>query len=151
MESFYHMMRKKYNILIDKDGKPKGGKWNYDIKNRKSLPKNHPDIPKPLQHKPDDITTQVIAEIKKRFSEHFGDLEPFWFAVTHEQAKKSLDDFIKNRLDIFGPYEDAMAQEESFLYHSVLSMYLNIGLLQPKQVLDRVLEKKNFEWNHSTI
>ena len=145
MESFYHMMRKKYNILIDKDGKPKGGKWNYDIKNRKSLPKNHPDIPKPLQHKPDDITTQVIAEIKKRFSEHFGDLEPFWFAVTHEQAKKSLDDFIKNRLDMFGPYEDSMAQEESFLYHSVLSMYLNIGLLQPKQVLDRVLEKKKIK------
>ena len=105
MESFYHMMRKKYDILIDKDGKPKGGKWNYDIKNRKSLPKNHPDIPKPLQHKPDDITTQVIAEIKKRFSKHFGDLEPFWFAVTHEQAKKSLDDFIKNRLDMFGPYD----------------------------------------------
>ena len=52
MESFYHMMRKKYNILIDKDGKPKGGKWNYDIKNRKSLPKNHPDIPK-------TITTQT--------------------------------------------------------------------------------------------
>ena len=50
MESFYHMMRKKYNILIDKDGKPKGGKWNYDIKNRK-ITKNHPDIPK-LQHKP---------------------------------------------------------------------------------------------------
>ena len=55
---------------------------------------------------------------------------------------KSLDDFIKNRLDMFGPYEDAMAQEESFLYHSVLSMYLNMGLLQPKQVLDKVLEKK---------
>ena len=113
--------------------------------NRKSLPKNHPDIPKPLQHKPDDITTQVIAEIKKRFSEHFGDLEPFWFAVTHEQAKNSLDDFIKNRLDMFGPYEDAMDQEESFLYHSVLSMYLNIGLLQPKQVLGRVLEKKKIK------
>ena len=87
----------------------------------------------------------MIAEIKKRFSKHFGDLEPFWFAVTHEQANKSLDDFIKNRLDMFGPYEDAMAQEESFLYHSVLSMYLNIGLLQPKQVLDRVLEKKKIK------
>lgn len=141
MESFYQMMRKKYQILIDNNGKPKGGKWNYDIKNRKSLPKNHPDIPKPLQHKPDDITKQVIAEVKNKFPKHFGDLEPFWFAVTHEQAKKSLNDFIKNRLSMFGPYEDAMAQEESFLYHSVLSMYLNIGLLEPKQIINKVLEK----------
>ena len=141
MESFYQMMRKKYQILIDNNGKPKGGKWNYDIKNRKSLPKNHPDVPKPLQHKPDDITKQVIAEVKKKFPKHFGDLEPFWFAVTHEQAKKSLNDFIKNRLSMFGPYEDAMAQEESFLYHSVLSMYLNIGLLEPKQIINKVLEK----------
>ena len=141
MESFYQMMRKKYQILIDNNGKPKGGKWNYDIKNRKSLPKNHPDIPKPLQHKPDDITKQVIAEVKEKFPKHFGDLEPFWFAVTHEQAKKSLNDFIKNRLGMFGPYEDAMAQEESFLYHSVLSMYLNIGLLEPKQIINKVLEK----------
>ena len=141
MESFYQMMRKKYQILIDNNGKPKGGKWNYDIKNRKSLPKNHPDIPKPLQHKPDDITKQVITEVKKKFPKHFGDLEPFWFAVTHEQAKKSLKDFIKNRLDMFGPYEDAMAKEESFLYHSVLSMYLNIGLLEPKQIINKVLEK----------
>ena len=141
MESFYQMMRKKYQILIDNNGKPKGGKWNYDIKNRKNLPKNHPNIPKPLQHKPDDITKQVIAEVKEKFPKHFGDLEPFWFAVTHEQAKKSLNDFIKNRLGMFGPYEDAMAQEESFLYHSVLSMYLNIGLLEPKKIINRVLEK----------
>ena len=124
MELFYQMMRKKYNILIDKNGKPKGGKWNYDIKNRKSLPKNHPEIPTPLKHKPDNITRQVVTEVKKKFPKHFGNLEPFWFAVTHDQARKSLNDFIKNRLEMFGPYEDAMAQEQSFVYHSVLSMYL---------------------------
>ena len=145
MELFYQMMRKKHHILIDNDGKPKGGKWNYDIKNRKSLPKNHPNIPKPLQHKPDEITKQVISEVKKRFSNYFGDLQPFWFAVTHEDAKKSLNDFIENRLEMFGPYEDAMTQEESFLYHSVLSMYLNIGLLEPKQVIYKVLEKKRIK------
>ena len=141
MELFYQMMRKKYNILIDKNGKPKGGKWNYDIKNRKSLPKNHPEIPTPLKHKPDNITRQVVTEVKKKFPKHFGNLEPFWFAVTHDQARKSLNDFIKNRLEMFGPYEDAMAQEQSFVYHSVLSMYLNLGLLEPKQIIDKVLEK----------
>jgi len=141
MELFYQMMRKKYDILIDKNGKPKGGKWNYDIKNRKSLPKNHPHIPKPLKHKPDNITKQVVTEVKKKFPKHFGDLDPFWFAVTHDQARKSLNDFVKNRLGMFGPYEDAMAQEENFLYHSFLSMYLNLGLLEPKQIINKVLEK----------
>ena len=145
MESFYQMMRKKYHILIDTDGKPEGGKWNYDVKNRKSLPRNHPNIPKPLQHEPDEITKQVISEVKKRFSNYFGDLQPFWFAVTHDEARKSLNDFIENRLEMFGPYEDAMTQEESFLYHSVLSMYLNIGLLEPKQVIYKVLEKNRIK------
>ena len=54
-----------------------------------------------------------------------------------------MNEFIENRLELFGPYEDAMAQDEKFLYHSVLSIYLNIGLLEPKQVIDKVLQKKN--------
>ena len=66
------------------------------------------------------------------------DIEPFWFAVTKDQAQKSLGDFVDNRLNLFGPYEDAMAQDEKFLFHSVLSMYLNIGLLDPKDVIQKV-------------
>ena len=73
MELFYQMMRKKYNILIDKNGKPKGGKWNYDIKNRKSLPKNHPEIPTPLKHKPDNITRQEVTEVGEKFPKHLGE------------------------------------------------------------------------------
>ena len=124
METFYQMMRKKHHVLIDENGKPKGGKWNYDVKNRKRLPKNHPKIPNILEHKPDKITNQVITDVKKKFSKHFGKLEPFWFATTHEDAVKSLNEFVKNRLETFGPYEDAMAQNEKFLYHSVLSLSL---------------------------
>ena len=129
--------------MIDENGKPQGGKWNYDVKNRKRLPKSYTNIPKPLEHKPDKITKQVINDVKKEFPKHFGNLEPFWFGTTHQDATKSLNEFIKNRLELFGPYEDAMAQDEKFLYHSVLSMYLNIGLLEPKQVIDKVLQKKN--------
>ena len=129
--------------MIDKNGKPQGGKWNYDIKNRKRLPKSYPNIPKPLEHEPDKITKQVINDVKKEFPKHFGNLEPFWFGTTHQDATKSLNEFIKNRLELFGPYEDAMAQDEKFLYHSVLSMYLNIGLLEPKQVINKVLQKKD--------
>ena len=108
MENFYQQMRKKYKILIDNKGKPIGGKWNYDVKNRKRLPKNHPEIPSPLICKPDNITQRVITQLNKKYTKHFGDLEPFWFATTKQDAVKSLDDFIKNRLEFFGPYEDAM-------------------------------------------
>jgi len=131
MELFYQKMRKKYNVLIDDEGKPVGGKWNYDIKNRNRLPKNHSKIPNPLVCKPDKITKRVISQLREKHTKHFGDLEPFWFATTREDAVKSLEDFIQNRLEFFGPYEDAMKENEKFLYHSVLSVYLNIGLLNP--------------------
>ena len=143
MENFYQQMRKKYKILIDNKGKPIGGKWNYDVKNRKRLPKNHPEIPSPLICKPDKITQRVITQLNKKYTKHFGDLEPFWFATTKQDAVKSLDDFIKNRLEFFGPYEDAMKEKEKFLYHSVLSIYLNIGLLNPHEVIEKVLQKKD--------
>jgi deoxyribodipyrimidine photolyase-related protein len=143
MELFYQKMRKKYNILIDNEGKPVGGKWNYDIKNRNRLPKNHSKIPNPLVCKPDKITKRVISQLREKHAKHFGDLEPFWFATTREDAVKSLDDFIQNRLEFFGPYEDAMKENEKFLYHSVLSVYLNIGLLNPRDVIQKVLENKD--------
>ncbi len=143
MENFYQQMRKKYKILIDDKGKPIGGKWNYDVKNRKRLPKNHPEIPSPLICKPDKITKRVIMQLNKKYTRHFGDLEPFWFATTKQDAVKSLEDFIKNRLEFFGPYEDAMKEKEKFLYHSVLSIYLNIGLLNPHEVIEKVLQKKD--------
>ena len=136
-------MRKKYKILIDSKGKPIGGKWNYDVKNRKRLPKNHPEIPSPLICKPDKITQRVIKQLNKKYTKHFGDLEPFWFATTRQDAVKSLDDFIKNRLEFFGPYEDAMKEKEKFLYHSVLSIYLNIGLLNPHEIIEKVLQKND--------
>ena len=142
MELFYQKMRKKYKILIDDEGKPIGGKWNYDVKNRKRLPKNHSKIPTPLICKPDKITKRVISQLEKKYTKHFGDLEPFWFATTKKDAIKSLEDFIKNRLEFFGPYEDAMKENEKFLYHSVLSVYLNIGLLNPREVIQKVLQSK---------
>ena len=143
MESFYQLMRKKFKILVDSEGKPLGGKWNYDVKNRKSLPKNHPKIPNPIKHEPDDITKNVISLVQKNFSNHYGSLDSFWLATNRKDALKSLDDFISNRLKNFGPYEDSMSSEEKFLYHSTLSVYLNIGLLEPQEVISRVLEQND--------
>lgn len=137
MENFYEMMRKKTGYLLNQNGSPKGGQWNFDEENRNPISSTiHPKAP--FQVKPDAITKQVLTLVKERFSKNFGDLLPFWFATTAEDAKHALDHFIHNALPLFGTYQDAMSQEESFLYHSILSHYINAGLLDPRLVCDAV-------------
>lgn len=135
MEYFYREMRRKTGLLI-KDGQPEGGKWNFDTENRKPA---KPDLfmPRPLSVPPDAITREVLAIVGGRFGKHFGDLEPFWFAVTRMDAERARDDFIKEALPRFGDFQDAMLDGERFLYHSVLSVYINIGLLDPLDVCRR--------------
>lgn len=129
MEYFYREMRKTYDILMDKDN-PIGGQWNYDAENRKP-PKDGLTIPPTYIETADDITTDVIKLVAAYFSDHFGDLEPFSFAVTREQALQALDQFIRQRLCHFGDYQDAMIEGEPWMYHSHISFYLNCGLLLP--------------------
>ncbi len=133
MEFFYREMRKKYSILIDSDGSPTGGRWNYDKENRKP-PSKYLDIPPRLSHKKSFITKDVLALVKNRFSKNFGILEPFHYAVTRDEALKELDHFIKFILPKFGDYQDAMLASEPYLYHSLISSYLNVGLLLPLEV-----------------
>ena len=129
MEIFYREMRRKYSILMNGD-KPEGGKWNFDTENRKPPPKNS-IIPKPYRTNIDDLTYEVIELVSKSFSEHFGDLYPFYFAVTRSEALKVLDHFIEDRLIHFGDYQDAMLESEPWMFHSHISFYLNCGLLLP--------------------
>ena len=110
--------------------KPEGGKWTFDTENRKSPSKNT-IIPKPYIAKIDDLTYEVIELVSKNFSEHFGDLYPFYFAVTRNEALKILDHFIEHRLIHFGDYQDAMLENEPWMFHSHISFYLNCGLLLP--------------------
>lgn len=138
MEYFYRKMRKEMNILM-KNGKPIGGKWNYDSDNRQAPPKDK-TFKAPPQFQPDKLTQKVIALVKKHFSKHFGVTDDFTFAVTHTDAKKCLHFFCQHHLEEFGTYQDAMLLNEYNLYHSQLSMYLNIGLLLPKDIIDSVLE-----------
>jgi len=133
MEYFYRKMRKKYAILMDGDT-PVGSQWNFDSENRAS-PKEGMDIPKPYSNNIDDITSEVIAMITKNFSNHFGDIQPFYFAVTREQALDALNLFIKQRLKYFGEYQDAMLEGEPWMYHSHISFYLNAGLLLPLECI----------------
>ncbi len=137
MEYFYREQRRAHDILMQ-DGKPVGGAWNYDSQNRKKLPKNHPEIIDPLTFEPDPITKDVLALVASEFSDHFGDLEPFELAVTSDQAEQALDYFIQNALRHFGDYQDAMVTDTPFLYHSLLSFYINAGLLNPYNVCKKV-------------
>ena len=129
MEYFYREMRKKYDILMNGDT-PEGGEWNYDNENRKP-PTEGLKIPETYTARPDTITEEVINLVSNRFDQHFGDLTPFHFAVTREQALKALEQFISKRLKNFGDYQDAMVQGQPWMYHSHLSFYINCGLLMP--------------------
>ncbi len=129
MEDFYRAMRQKTGLLMD-DAKPAGGQWNYDSLNREAVPPGHvfPDIPMFL---PDAITREVIAFVDQTFPDNFGELEHFWWPVTRDDAEHIRQDFLDNRLDMFGPYEDALVAGERALYHSLMSALMNIGLLDP--------------------
>ncbi|MBS0242135.1 MAG: cryptochrome/photolyase family protein [Proteobacteria bacterium] len=136
MEFFYREMRRKTGLLMEGE-EPVGGKWNFDQENRKRA---SPDLfmPRPLHFEPDQITREVIEMVQDRFGEHFGDLEPFWFAVTRPDAEKALRHFCDVALARFGDFQDAMLDGEAFLYHSVLALYINIGLLDPLDVCRQV-------------
>ena len=130
MEFFYREMRKKYKILLEKDGSPVGGSWNYDKENRDAL-KGNIISPKRISHKKDIITEEVLGFVNENFSKNFGDLYPFHFAVTREQALLEAKQFMQDILPLFGKYQDIMVTGEAYLYHSLLSCYLNVGLLLP--------------------
>ena len=136
MEYFYREMRRKTGLLMDGD-QPAGGKWNFDADNRKPASADL-FMPRPARFEPDEITQDVLALVAQRFGDHFGDLEPFWFAVTARQAEAALDRFIADALAAFGDFQDAMVRGEPFVYHSVLSAYINAGLLDPLAVCRRV-------------
>ncbi len=136
MEYFYREMRRKTGLLMDGD-KPEGGRWNFDQDNRKPA-KSDLFMPTPLRCEPDAITRDVLALVGERFTAHFGDLEPFWFAVTRRDAETARDHFIAEALPFFGNFQDAMLTDERFLFHSVLALYLNCGLLDPLDLCRRV-------------
>ena len=138
MEYWYREMRKKTGLLMEGDT-PVGGSWNYDKENRKPLKGEHEFI-RPAHFRPDAITLEVLGLVEREFDDHFGDLEPFWFGVTAKQAEEALEQFIERKLYAFGDYQDAMKSGEAFLYHSVLSQYINCGLLDPLSVCKRVEE-----------
>lgn len=131
MENFYRGQRIRLNILVE-NGKPVGGAWNFDKENRSPLPKGY-TFPPYLEHKSDEIDQMVAKQLG---------IEPnTTWATSRVGAKKVLKNFLANHFENFGPYEDAMTSENWALHHSLLSSYLNNGLLHPSEVVDAAVKR----------
>jgi deoxyribodipyrimidine photolyase-related protein len=137
MEFFYREMRRKSGLLLNGDGTPVGGAWNFDAENRKPLPKVV-KAPYPPRFGNDAITGEVLALVKARFSHHYGALDDFNYPVTHAEAQALWAHFLEYGLAGFGDYQDAMASDEPFLFHARISAALNIGLLDVRQLCSDV-------------
>ena len=137
-QNFYKWQRIRLNILVNKDNSPVGGRWSFDTENRKKLPSNVV-IPKIINLE-SKINNKYIEEAKKyinkHFSKNYGSLDNFIYPINHSDSKKWLDDFLKHRFKKFGMYEDAETQRDPFLFHSVLTPMMNIGLLTDNEVLE---------------
>jgi deoxyribodipyrimidine photolyase-related protein len=148
MELFYREGRRRFGVLMQGEGPsatPLGGQWNFDHDNRRPPTKGLAG-PAPLWFEPDAITREVIAKLRRLDASRAscglaplpGDLEPFGWAVSRHQALAVLEHFIATRLAGFGPYQDAMVSGQPTLWHSLLSPYINLGLLHPLEVIEHL-------------
>ncbi len=137
--TFYKQQRVKLDLLMDPDGDPAGGKWTYDVANRKKYPKNNqpPAVNRPQT---DDYWEEAVNYVEQNFSSNLGEisLQPP-YAYHRKQALAWLEQFLDYRFHDFGDYEDAIVSEESILHHSVLTPMLNVGILSPMEVIDAAL------------
>ena len=140
MANFYKKQRKRFDILMDSNDNPVGGKWSYDADNRKKLPRGI-HIPGTLKNEySKEEMDRSSAFILKYFSSNPGEIDDFNYPLDHDQAVKSLGSFLTDKFELFGPYEDAISQIDSTLFHSVLTPYLNIGLITPTEVVNTIID-----------
>lgn len=139
MARFYEQQRRRLNVLVDEAGDPLHGKWSFDADNRKKLPKKYEVPPQPTYGRTEH-TEAVATLVDEHFSDHPGKTDNFWLATTRRQALHQVDDFLKQRFADFGPYEDAFEPSAPFLLHSVLSPYINMGLITAAEVTQRATD-----------
>lgn len=139
MTSFYIDQRKRLKILVDSKGKASGGKWSFDPENRQRMPKNTP-IPKITKYGKNEYVEKAKIYVEKNFPDNYGKTEGFFYPVMHTGAEQWLEEFLNDRLENFGTYEDFITEKDSILFHSCLSFALNNGLLTPNYVIKTTLE-----------
>ena len=130
MEYFYRERRRRLGVLVDGDGKPEGGRWNFDADNRETFSRE-PELPSWYRARPDDVTREVMALVERTWPDASGRMPHFHWPVTPAEAKRALDDFVHKRLRGFGTYEDAMRTGAPTVYHSRLSGAINLKLIDP--------------------
>ncbi len=142
MADFYKQRRRHLGILVEPDGRPVGGKWSFDADNRRKLPRNitPPAVSWATRTRHVD---ELIEIVQRTFPEHPGDANDFCWPTTREQALAWLDDFVAMRLESFGPYEDALSTRSETVFHSLLSPLLNLGLLTPAEVVEKVVARQD--------
>ena len=140
MANYYKRQRKRFNILIDENDQPQGGKWSFDAENRKKLPKTIkiPAIEK-LSYS-EKTFNKSKSIIEQKFSENPGEINHFNYPVSRSQALNSFETFLVERLELFGDYEDAISVDHNVIFHSLLTPYLNIGLITPLEIVNRILD-----------
>ena len=143
---FYIQQRKKLKILLSDSNKPAGGKWTYDVENRKKVPKGFqfPNLP---LFKPSSFDQEAINYVNAHFANSPGNGKDFWYPTTKKDAEQNLSNFIDYRFNTFGPYQDAILSEELVLMHSMLSSSLNIGLLSPAEIVNQALNVRGIPLN----
>ncbi len=137
MEYFYRDMRRRHGVLLEVDGQPAGARWNFDQENRVGW-RGQEAIPARRELPQDDCTRAVLAEVAAAFPDNPGDLGQFNYACTAEEARLEFDWFCRHALPHFGSYQDALVEESPWVFHSKISMYLNIGLLEPLPLCQQV-------------
>lgn len=139
MASFYQRQRRRLKVLLDDRGAPVGGRWSFDGENRRRLPSGVAIPPTPAAT-PSRHVRDVCELVERRFADHPGETKHFWLPTTRDEALAWLDAFVRDRLALFGDYEDALSRRDPVLFHSVLAPVLNLGLITPEEVLRRVLD-----------
>ena len=142
MANFYKIVRTKMSLLMNKNGKPKGNKWSFDEENRKKLP-NSIKIPEISEIKETKDTLILKRFINSNFKDHPGNTDKFWFPTTRKDANKWLDEFLKDRIKLFGDYEDAVTDKSNTVFHSALSPLINLGLITPQEIIEKLRKIEN--------
>ena len=135
LETFYRAARRKTGLLVEED-EPAGGTWNLDAENRETW-KGTPPVPPRPRFPPDAVTREVMELVEERYPRSFGSLAGFDWPATAAEAARAADHFLGELLPSFGPFEDAMADDEPALFHSLLSPSINLGHLGPLDLCRR--------------